>query len=145
MPSTITEYGVRRPHPVTGADRIQWPATTGYLALPGGTVNGTDLEGLREALAREPKLGGASIVVRSYEIDEVAPPEPALPTTPGSVIRAGLEGRDDFGRLLFMRHGGRLDLGTWLSWHPYTDEADSWSGDPTFTDVEILFDAGSAP
>jgi len=138
--TAITEYGVRRAHPVTGAERIQWPTPgTGLLALPGGTVDGDDLEAIRRAIATQPALEGASVVSRSYEIEEVAAPEPALPTTPGSVIRATTTYD---GTILLVRSDH--SPGEWLGWNTTLSEPDSWSGD-YLTDVEILFDAGTAP
>lgn len=138
--TAITEYGVRRLHPVTGASRIQWPTPgTGLLALPGSTPDGDDLEAIRQAIATQPALEGATVVSRSYEIEEVAVPLPTLPMTSGSVIRATT--RHD-GRLILMRATG---IGNeWVGWNGLTDEPDSWTGD-YLNDVEILFDAGTAP
>jgi hypothetical protein len=137
--TAITEYGVRRAHPVTGAERIQWPTPgTGLLALPGGTVDGTDLDGIWEALAAHPSLEGASVVVRSYDVEEVAKPAPALPTTPGSVVRASTP---DGAVGLW---GLTADVSD--PWVSMTNAADEWWREGSdLTDVEILFDAGTAP
>ena len=149
--TAITEYGVRRAHPVTGAERIQWPTPgTGLLALPGGTVDGTDLDGIWEALKAHPSLEGASVVVRSYDVEEVPKPAPALPTTPGSVVRAKHGSKQ--GRPLWVlatpdpRTGAESDPMDWRAVDSLQeDDVTFWSRASFFTDVEILFDAGMVP
>jgi hypothetical protein len=117
---SVLEYGIQR-----GDRPVEWPDGDNELYIGAEFVDATDLSALVQAARRhEP---GSIIVERGYT---VARSEVPLPTTPGSLIRATVDGE----RILALRTADPDEF----PWKRANGDGHGWYSAGEFSDVEIL-------